>query len=50
MSSDANIRVPETLLIQAQEAAERRGNMTDDQVEEMVNRAISEYCAESPKR
>lgn len=78
MSTEANIRLPETLLEQAQkvaqahgtsvdelaanavqrelirlfweknkhEAALRRGNMTDEEVEEVVNRAIAEDRAE----
>ncbi|HEY6989565.1 MAG TPA: hypothetical protein VH369_14320 [Bryobacteraceae bacterium] len=74
MSAQANIRLPETLLEQAQKAAQaqgtsvdelaanavqrelirlfweknkrdaalRRGNMTDEEVEELVDRAIAE--------
>ncbi len=78
MSTQANIRLPETLLEQAQKAAQaqgtsvdelaanavqrelirlfweknkreavlRRGNMTDEEVEDVVNRAIAEDRAE----
>jgi len=82
MSARANIRLPETLLEQAQKAAQaqgtsvdelaasavqrelvrlfweknkreaalRRGNMTDEEVEEVVNRAITEDRAERSGR